>query len=388
MATDPEGNELFFEIRDSSDEIVMLSENLAGEPLPRTQEERLVGEVRFRNEAHPRLGGSGRLVRVAEADLGDYRVQIAATLQPLQEAFAKLRNGAVATLFLSALLASAGAYLVATRALRPLKQLTETAKRLSVASEGTLPEAGTGGEIDELATVLNALLNRVRAYVGKVRRFTADAAHQLRTPLTSVRGHLEILAARGDAASRDEIGGIIEEVDRLGELVNGLLLLEKLEASGQNVEGEQLDLGEVARSLVDHLEIVARDQGILLTCDAEEAFVLGDLSQLRQLLFNLLDNALKFAPRGGEVGISVRSLGEETEAIVRDTGPGIASGDTERIFERFYSDRSGPEPGAGLGLAIARAIATAHGGALVARPHTGGEFVLRLPRAPSASSSH
>jgi signal transduction histidine kinase len=382
MATDPEGNELFFEIRDPGHAIVMLSENLAGAPLPRTEEGLLVDGVRFRNEAHPRLGGSGRLVRVAEAQVADHHVQIAATLQPLQEAYAKLRNGAVVTLFLFAFLATAGAYLVASRALRPLKQLTETAKRLSVAAEGTLPKAGTGGEIDELAVVLNELLTRVRAYVGKVRRFTADAAHQLRTPLTAVRGHLEILAARGDSASRDEIGGIIEEVDRLGELVNGLLLLEKLESNGRSHAGERVDLGEVARSLADHLEIVAKDRGIQLTCEAEQVFVLGDLSQLRQLLFNLLDNALTFAPRGGEVGISVRKLGAEVEVRVWDTGPGIATGDTERIFERFYSKRKGPDAGAGLGLAIARAIAHAHGGTLVARSSTGGEFVLRLPPAP------
>jgi signal transduction histidine kinase len=382
MATDPEGNELFFEIRDPGDEIVMLSENLAGEPLPRTKEGALVGEVRFRDEAHPRLGGSGRLVRVGEADLGDYRVQIAATLEPLQGAYAKVRTGAIVTLVLFALLATGGAYLVASRALRPLQQLTDTAKRLSVASEGMLPETGTGGEIDELAAVLNELLTRVRAYVGKVRRFTADAAHQLRTPLTAVRGHLEILTAAGDPAERDELGGIIEEVDRLGELVNGLLLLEKLESDGQSGVPERLDLGEVARSLVDHLEIVATDRGIRLTCDAEKSFVLGDLSQLRQLLFNLLDNALEFAPRGGEVGISIRRLGDGVEAIVRDTGPGIPTGDTERIFERFYSSRNRPEAGAGLGLAIARAIATAHHGTLVARSKEGAELVLRLPVAP------
>jgi two-component system OmpR family sensor kinase len=251
-----------------------------------------------------------------------------------------------------------------------------------VASEGTLPEVGSGGEIDELATVLNDLLTRVRAYVGKVRRFTADAAHQLRTPLTAVRGHLEILAARGDSASRDDLGAIIEEVDRLGELVNRLLLLEKLESSGRSGARERLDLGDVARSLVDHLEIVAKDRGIRLTCDAEEAPVTGDLSQLRQLLFNLLDNALAFTPRGGEVGVSIRRLGEDVEAVVRDTGPGIAAGETERIFERFHSSRNDAEAGAGLGLAIARAIATTSGGTLSARSTTGGEFILRLPLAP------
>jgi signal transduction histidine kinase len=152
------------------------------------------------------------------------------------------------------------------------------------------------------------------------------------------------------------------------------------------LERSRVDLGALAAELVEHLRVLAEDQGVELAGEFPEAPVLGDPGELRQVLLNLIDNALKFTPSGGriDVDVAVDSARGVARVRVRDTGPGVAAADVERVFERFASDRSRSEAGTGLGLAIARAIARAHGGDLRAEPGAGATFQCELPLADRA----
>lgn len=335
--------------------------------------------LRFRDAADPRMQGAR--LRVAELALGPYRLELARSLSPLERIESAVRSELALILLGICTVGVLGAFLIATRALAPVKRLAAEAERLRTLSEGSLPRSGRGDEIDELARILNDLLARSRAEMLRMRQFTADAAHEIRTPLAAIRGHLELLLPRLDADSRSTLESVLEEADRLTRLVNRLLLLEKLEggASASGLEERRVDLGGLARELSDHLQVLARERGIDLCCRVAEAPVRGDPEKLRQIFLNLLDNAFAHTPRGGSVSLRVERLGDRVRAQVLDTGAGIPQERLERIFDRFSSDRSRRNAGTGLGLPIARAIARAHGGELRAASPGGAEFTLELP---------
>jgi two-component system OmpR family sensor kinase len=321
-------------------------------------------------------------VRVAELALGPYRLELARSLEPFDALRASVRTQLLGILVAVCLAAAAGAYAIAAWGLAPVRRLTDEARRLGALAEGTLPRTRRGDEIDALAEVLNALLSRVRGEVLRTRQFTADAAHEIRTPLAAVRGHLELLLGEVDAPAQATLSGVLEEVERLGRIVSQLLLLEKLEASPEVASRARLDLGELARDLVDHLRVLASERGIELSCEWTPTPVLGDAEQLRRLFLNLIDNAFRHTPAGGRVEVRVGRQGATARAVVRDTGPGIAADRLERVFDRFASDRSRADAGSGLGLPIARAIARAHDGELRAASPGGAELTLELPAAP------
>jgi signal transduction histidine kinase len=377
------GARLLYEIRRGGTQVVAASPELSGAQLGRRGAVQQRGGISFREEADPRPGAAGARLRVAEIGLGPYQLALARSFQP----FARIQEAARVQL-LSALLAVAGlgawgAYLIARRALSPVRRLSEEARRLHGLPEGTLPRTGRRDEIDDLAAVLNELLGRVRREVLRTRQFTADAAHEIRTPLAAIRGHLELLLPEASPPAQQALAGVLEEVERLGRIVNQLLLLEKLETGPQAAPRRRIDLAALVADLGGHLRILAAEQGIELGWHGGPAPVEGDPEQLRQVFLNLLDNAFRHTPRGGAVSVELARAGERVRAVVRDTGPGIAPDRLERIFERFASDRSQRGAGSGLGLPIARAIARAHGGELTAASRGGAEFTLELPAAPA-----
>jgi signal transduction histidine kinase len=374
-------DELFFEVRDANERLVAASSNVPPEGMPATRPATEEDGVRFREEIHPASRKRHRLVRLAEVERDGFRLQAGASLKYLQKRYWALRWTLFYSLLVIAGLGTGVAYGAATWVLRPLGWMAKRARDLGALREGDLPRTHSGDEIDQLAAVLNEFLRRLRDELTRVRRLTADAGHALRTPLTALRGHLELEAARagGDA---DGMGGVLEDVDRLIRLVNDTLALEKLESG--NLAGEPaqpLDAGELARELVDHLSLLAEDRGVTLLCRAEKAPVLGRPAEIRRALLNLLDNALRHTPRGGSVEVTVSSSAGLVRIAVRDSGPGLAPEDLERVFERFYS--SAGEQGTGLGLPIARAIARAHGGELRASSPGGALFELELPAEPA-----
>ena len=371
---------VFFIVR-GTDHVIGGSQGLTA-PLPRQGAVIRRQGVSFRDEIDPRAAAGSRL-RIAEIPLGKYRLELASSLRTTDAIYAATRARLFAILAGVSLVATLGSYLVAAHALSPLSRLAAEAKRLRTLSEGTLPQSGRHDEIDDLASILNALLVRVRADVTRMRQFTADAAHEIRTPLAAIRGHLELLLTHVDDATAKTLDGVLEEVGRMSRLVNQLLLLESLEESKSTSEFSELDLAALVEDLLDHLRVVAEDQGLTLTAELEAAAVRGDPERLRQVFLNLIDNAFKYTPNGGTVSVRVFTTNESVIATVRDSGPGISSANFEQIFERFASDRSRKTAGTGLGLPIARAIARVHDGDLYAASPDGAEFTLRLPSASS-----
>ncbi|MFI5316335.1 MAG: sensor histidine kinase [Myxococcota bacterium] len=374
--------EVFIEVRDADGAMVARSRNVPDDGLPGVHPVGRAGAPVQWEFPLPRNPTGGTLVRAMETSVGPWDLRVGMNLQEVQRRYRNLRKNLVTSLVLIALVGALAAYWVAARALLPVARIAAQARALGGLSDGTLPRTGSGDEIDRLAGVLNDLLRRIREEVLRVRRLTADAAHALRTPLTAIRGHLELQAATSADGAGDHIETAIDQVDELTRFVNRLLLLEKLESGlGESLPREKLDLLALARPLVDHLQVIAEEQEVSLECRGESAAIDADATQVRQAILNLLDNALRHTPRGGKVSVEIGARGGFAELAVADSGSGLPADELERVFERFYSKRAGSGAGTGLGLPIARAIARSFGGDVTATSPGGARFTLRLPLA-------
>jgi two-component system sensor histidine kinase MprB len=271
---------------------------------------------------------------------------------------------------------------VSQAALRPVRRLTETAE--NVTETGDLSqriEASGSDELSRLATSFNMMLAALEDSSRAQRQLVADASHELRTPLTSLRTNIEVLAGERTLAPEERERLLSDVVEQLGEmttLIAELIELARAEQHPEEAEAVRLDL--IAN---DAVERARRNRpSVRFTTDFQESMIHGAPSTIERAVANLLDNAAKWSPSGGEVEVAVR----DGEVTVRDHGPGIAEEDLPYVFDRFYraSDARGL-PGSGLGLAIVKQVAEAHGGTVVAeRPDDGGTLMrLRLDGRPS-----
>ncbi|WP_242333033.1 MULTISPECIES: cell wall metabolism sensor histidine kinase WalK [unclassified Anaeromyxobacter] len=282
--------------------------------------------------------------------------------------------------------ALAGGYLLAGRVLAPVGAMARHARRITAESlEARLPVEDPRDEFGQLAGVFNDTLARLHDAFERLRRFTSDASHELRTPLTAMRsvGEVALQGARDPAAYREVIGSMLEEVERLTRLVEGLLLLTRADAGRIQAAQAVVDLGALATSAAEHLRVLAEEKGQELTVDAPPAVQARcDPALVRQGVVNLLDNAIKYTPQSGSIRVVVEVLPSGEPAVeVRDTGPGIAPAHLERIFERFYrvdADRARQAGGMGLGLAIARSVIAANGGRIEVESTEGDGSVFRM----------
>jgi len=284
-------------------------------------------------------------------------------------------------------LAFALGYLLAARALRPVDRLTRAAYALARqrAWRETLPEPASRDELWRLARAVNALLQALGETIEAERRFTADAAHELRVPLTVLQGRLEqALERTRDAGSREALAKAAAASDDLLALTETLLLLARTEA-GQGLEWQRVALDEVAFDAAEMLRPLFGEKGLSLELELPDdpLWVLGDRVSLGLLVRNLLDNALKFTPGGG-VRLVVGRDREWVRLVVSDTGPGFPDEALPQVFERFYqADVAYRRTGSGLGLTLARSVARWHGGELRAanRAEGGAKMTLCLPSA-------
>jgi heavy metal sensor kinase len=270
------------------------------------------------------------------------------------------------------LLLSAGfGYWLAGRALAPVDRLRRAAEAVTAEHlDRRLPVPNPDDELGRLTRTINAMIARLERSFAEVRRFTADASHELRTPLTVLRTQVEVALGKrlAPADHQQLLGNVLEELVRLSRLTDQLLTLSRRDAGVEQFTPAPLDLHAVVAGVVDALRPLAEAKGVRLRLDGEGPFVIGgDEGRLRQVFINLLDNALKNTPAGGEVTVRVRRRGEAVIVSVADTGVGIPPEHLAHIFDRFYrvdKARSRAEGGTGLGLSIARSIVTAHGGSI------------------------
>ena len=287
------------------------------------------------------------------------------------------------------LIAIGGGYCLIRRALAPVEQIAASAEEITFHNlSQRLQVSNTGDELEKLSLALNRMISRLEQSFQHTRRFSADASHELRTPLTIIQGELETLAQNKSLPqdTRESLGSLLEESERLHKIVEGLLALAKIDSGGANQDWTAVDLTQLAISTSDQMCLLAEDKGISIVGESSGSVTVhGDSGRLKQVIVNLLDNAIKVTPPGGKVviGTSVRNGTALLE--VRDTGAGIPASAIPRVFERFFradASRSRDDGGAGLGLSIVKSIITAHGGSIsVANlQEKGACFQIQLPR--------
>ncbi len=318
--------------------------------------------------------GPARVV-VVRRPVGKVDVVLGAvhSLQAQHQLLRELKFALAAAVPLVLLFATAGGYFLARKSLRPVTVMAERAAHIGATTlHERLPMPKQRDELGQLALVFNELLARLDRAFDQQRQFIADASHELRTPVAILTGEAELALSQPNR-SREELQSALEtmraEAERLQRIVEDLFLLARSDAGERLVQPEEIYLGELAGECVRAVRTLAARKGVTISYEGSEDLPFaGDNGLLRRAVLNLLDNAIKFTPTGGTVKVRGKE-GEGRYALeVVDSGPGIAPEALPHVFDRFFRVREGPRgsdiPGAGLGLAIARRIAEAHGGTL------------------------
>ncbi len=302
-----------------------------------------------------------------------FAVQVARPLTEVDNTLERITRFLVAIAFVGIGSAAILGLIVARAALAPVRRLTEATE--NVTETGDLSEriqVDGDDELSRLASRFNTMLAALEASAKAQRQLVADASHELRTPLTSLRTNIEVLTGRRKVPDADRaplIADVVEQLDEMTTLIAELI--ELAHGDSQPREPEEVRLDVLTAGAVERTR--RNRPGITFTTELEESVVHGVPATLERAIGNLLDNAAKWSPPGGEVEVAVR----DSEVTVRDHGPGIDEADLPYVFDRFYRSASARgTPGSGLGLAIARQVAEAHGGAVTAeRPEDGGTLM-------------
>ena len=319
-----------------------------------------------------------------------YTVQVAA---PMHEAFEALDRFRLLLLFAAPLLvtaASVGGYWLSTRALSPVDEISRTAQRISIENlADRLPVWQTGDQLQRLSETLNAMLSRLDAAVRRITQFTADASHELRAPVSLIRTTAEVAVQRKDRTAEEYFGAlkeILEESERTSEVVDSLMLLARADSGKETFECASANACGVVREAADQGEKLARNHGLAFAVGLPNTPVpiQADSNALRRALLILIDNAVKYTPRGGSVKVNLEPSKDFALVSVSDTGIGIAQADLPHIFDRFWradKARSREQGGAGLGLSIAKWIVEMHCGSIDVKSDLGkgSTFNLRVP---------
>jgi heavy metal sensor kinase len=345
------------------------------------------------------------------ASSGNYLVELGVSIDPIDAVLNRLLDLLAVLLPVLIVCAAGGGYWLVNWALRPVDRLSQTAEQMSLQNLTLrLPVVPSGDALERLSISLNTMLGRLRDSVQTSRRFLADASHELRTPLTVIKGELQELAGESTLTKRDlreRVGSVLEEVARLEHLVTGLLVLSRLDAGEPQRDWADVDLAELVSSTAEQMRLMADDRGIEIELSAlRKALVRGDRARLKQIIVNLLDNAIRFTKRGGTVWLRTAADDMGSVLEVSDTGIGIPSASIPHVFDRFFrvdEARSRDDGGAGLGLSIVKSICSVHGAEIEveSRVEAGSCFrvtfplprrsvvatVMGAPRSPQLSAS-
>ena len=340
------------------------------------------------------LGSLGKLrvtTALVSGPAGPVVVQTATSIASIDQELAELLTILLLSGPLALVCALGGGYMLARTALAPVDRMVQTADQITATRlDQRIDITRTDDELGRLARTLNGMIARLERSFEEVRRFTADAAHELRTPIAVLRNEAEVALRkpREPEQYRLVLEDQLEELERLSRLVERLLFLCREDAGLAPKSRELVRLDEVVKVVAEQMRVVAEQKALRLEAGrVAPCQVKGDADQLHRLLFNLLDNAIKFTPATGTVTVETTCVNAEVSLVITDSGVGIPSGHLPHVFKRFYRvdpARGGEVSGAGLGLAIARSIAEAHGGS-IAMESTVGEgtrVIVTLPAEP------
>ena len=339
------------------------------------------------------------MVQVVELP-GGFRLLVGRDLEERERIYGIIANAGRWSFALVVVLGLAGGFFVSRRVLKRIDAMTDTAQTIMAGDlAGRLPIAGTGDELDRLAGNLNVMLERIEALMGGLKEVTDNIAHDLKTPLTRLRNRCEqaLRTARGDGEYRAALEATIAESDELIRTFDALLMIARAESGQARDNMTEFDAAEIARDVGELYEPLAEQKGLALKVEASEAApVRGNRELVSQALANLIDNAIKYAgPQASklngapaEIVVKVGAEGERIVLTVADRGPGIADADRGRVVERFVRlEQSRSQPGSGLGLSLASAVARLHGGELKLEDNQPGlRSVIALPRAGPAGA--
>ncbi len=316
------------------------------------------------------------------------KIFVAYPLEELNEVIDNLFSHFLILAPIGVILSIALGWFLANKSLKPVDEMTKTARHITAQNlEQKIPHSGVNDELGRLASTFNEMIARLRSSFDQIKQFSIDASHELRTPLTIMRGEVELAlhSEKTPEEYRRVLASNLEEIIRMSAIVENLLTLSKADLGRVELQHEIVPLHEVLLDLYEDCEVLAEKKRINVTLQrADEVTVLGDKVRLRQLLLNLIDNAIKYTPEHGSVSLELIHSNGQAMISVQDTGIGIPLEEINKIFDRFYrvdKGRSRAMGGSGLGLSIAKWVAEAHGGRIEVRSelNRGSAFTVYLP---------
>lgn len=380
-------NRIFIRMLNQRREVVETSDMSAWGNIqpPQGTENLPLGQAVFETQEIP---GSEHHVRVISKKLPQGNIlQVGSTMHDDEELMEVFNRVSAIAVFVLLVCCSAMGWFMGRRAMSGVKRVTKTAAGIGKGDlVSRVPLGGEGEEINNLANAFNDMLERIQDVVTEVKDVTNNIAHDLRSPITRIRGIAETTMTGeqniNDYREMAEI--VVEECDRLVGMINVMLEIAMTEAGVREMARDDVDMNRLVESAYEVFLSIAEDKGVLLqkNIPPEPVTIQGDLSQLQRMISNLLDNAVKFTPHGGNVTLSLEASDSRAIITVADTGIGITEQDMPRIFERFYrGDRSRSTPGNGLGLSHVQAIVHAHGGDIKveSNPSKDSVFTIAFP---------
>jgi two-component system OmpR family sensor kinase len=331
---------------------------------------------------------NGKAIRLAALNTRFYRIRVAYPTDDISQVLQNLFSIFLYLIPIALLISVVGGYFLAKKSLKPVDEITRTARKITASRlKERIQVINPEDEIGRLAETLNDMIGRLEASFDEVTRFSMDASHELRTPLTIMRGEIELALREDQTANfyKETLMSLLEEVIRMTSIIDGLILLAKADKGIEKIKKSPLRLDSLVNEIKEDAEVLAEQKKINISVSKlDEAVVIGDEIRLRQLMLNLIDNAIKYTPEGGKVTLLLEKSNGEVKFVVEDTGIGIPKHELSKIFDRFFRvdrSRSRMPDGLGLGLSISKWIAEAHGGKLFAESKVGigSKFIVTLP---------
>ncbi len=319
-----------------------------------------------------------------------YLLEVGKNLEDRKEILEHFRNTLAGIMIPMILISLAGGAFLAFRALRPIRNLIHTTQSIvdTGKMDARVPTGKTGDELDELTALFNRMLERIEGLIKGMREALDNVAHDLRTPMTRLRGIAEttLQSDQGRERYEEALADCLEESERVLTLLNTLMDISEAETGTMKLSLAPVDISDLIEDTVGLYEYVAEDKNITISINcAKNIAMTADRNRMRQVLANLVDDAIKYTPSGGNIAIDAYHEQDQTVILVKDTGVGIPPEEIPKIWDRLYrGDKSRSQPGLGLGLSLVKAVVQAHKGRIEVHsvPGAGSVFTLYFPTAP------